>query len=562
MRGRVLPLRLLVTVWFASGGLAACSRTDPVSSAPPPPGIRFTDVTAGAGISYRNTTGDPGKAKIVDGVGGGTTFLDSDGDGDPDLYVTNGWRAGGFPDGKAPRKALYRNDGGAFHDVTSEAGVETEDWSMGCVAGDYDGDGDPDLLVTNLGRVRLYRNDGRGRFTDVAPSLGLDAEGWGTGAAFGDADADGDLDLYVVGYIEWDPAFVPEDRSSCRYKDIMVAYGPRGFPGEADRYWRNEGDGSFVEAADSAGLADREKAYGFQVLFSDYDADGAPDLFVANDSVPNHLYRNRGDGRFEEIGFEAGVALSSEGRPQAGMGAAFGDFDGDLRLDLVVTNFSDDHTNVYRNEGNGFFTDVSYPCGVGAASYPRLKWAAIPGDFDADGSLDLFVADGHLYPQIDRYPLGTTYAQSNQLFRNRGDGTFEEIGEKAGLGEKRVWRGASAADIDGDGDLDLFATALDGPAALFRNDTVGAGNWIALRLVGVRSDRDAVGARVLLTAGGRTQVREVAAGVGFCGGVEARVHFGLGPATRADRVEIRWPSGTLQRLEDVPACREVRIVER
>jgi hypothetical protein len=520
------------------------------------------DVTGRAGISYRNRNGDPEKKKLVDGVGGGTTFFDFDGDGDPDLFVTNGWRRGGFPDGPAPRKALYRNDAGRFLDVTEEAGLQSEDWNMGCVAADYDGDGDADLLVTNLGPLRLYRNDGRGRFTDVAPRLGLPLGSWGTAAAFGDPDGDGDLDLYVAQYIEWDPAFVPTDRTSCRYKDVMVAYGPRGFPGAVDLYGRNEGDGSFAEAAEPCGLADRGKGYGFQVLFSDFDDDGDADLFVANDSVPNYLFRNRGDGLFEEVGLEAGVALSVDGRPQAGMGAAFGDFDGDGRLDLAVTNFSDDNTNVYRNEGNGFFTDVAYPCGVGAPSYPFLKWAAIPGDFDADGWLDLFVANGHLYPQIDRYPLDTTYNQACQLFRNRGDGSFEEIGRRAGLGEKRVWRGASASDFDGDGDLDLFVTAIDGPAALLRNDTASGGHSLLLRLVGRRSDRDGVGARILLTAGGRTQVREVAAGVGFCGGVEAKIHFGLGPATRADRIEVRWPSGRVQTLEGVPAGGTTRVVER
>jgi len=549
--------RLLAAAALA--GLAGCG-----GDAPAVAGARFADATRARGIEFRYRSGDAVKRHLPEGMGGGATFLDVDGDGDLDLFVTNGWGWDGFAAGEGPRKALYRNLGdGRFEDVTVAAGLASEDWGMGCVAGDVDGDGDADLYLANFGRNRLYLNDGRASFRETGGLSGVDDPRWSTAAALADPDGDGDLDLFVANYVEFDRGFVPTNTSSCRYRELMVMYGPKGYPGERDSFFRNRGDGTFEEAASRCGLEDREPGYGFQPVFLDAEGDGDADLFVANDSTPNHFYRNRGDGLFAEVGFEAGVAYSLKGIAQAAMGSTAADFDGDGRIDLAVTNFSNDNNNLYRNEGGGFFLDVAFPAGIGAPSMTRLGWAVLPLDLENDGDLDLFVVNGHLYPELDAYAFDTTYRQANQLFRNSGDGRFEEVASVEGeaLAEPRVWRGATAGDVDGDGDVDLFVTALDDAPALLLNETAPRGNWLRVRLAGTRSARDPAGALVRVTAGSRTQVREVALGTGFGGGVEPVLHFGLGGARGADRVEVRWPSGLVSLLEDVPAGRVLSIVE-
>ena len=520
----------------------------------------FTDATAAAGLYWQHRSGGPEKWHILEAKGGGVTFLDYDGDGHLDLYLVNGSTL--EKTGPARRNALYRNQGdGTFAEVTAAAAVGDTAWGMGCVAADYDNDGDIDLYVTNYGPNRLYRNEGDGRFVEVGPAAGVDDSRWSTGTAFGDYDRDGDLDLYVANYVDFNPNLNREDRPFCQWKSVDVFCGPRSLQGAADRLYRNEGDGRFLEVTVRAGVEDQGKYYGFAVLFNDYDVDGWPDLFIANDSTPNLLYHNEGNGTFREVALEAGVAYNYEGKGQAGMGAAFGDYDGDGFMDLFVTNFASDYNTLYRNEGGHRFLDMTLRAKLGDRSLPYVSWGTCFIDYDNDTDLDLFVANGHAYPQVDQLQMpAETYRQSNQLFENQGDATFREVDGGAVLRDPRVSRGASCGDYDNDGDLDLLVLNLDDQPTLMRNEGAG-GHWLMLRLVGQESNRDGVGARLTLFAGGRKQVREVVAGSGFLSGCDRRVHFGLGPQSTVDSLEVKWPSGAIDRLYGLAADRLLTLTE-
>jgi hypothetical protein len=527
---------------------------------------RFTDVAAQAGLTLRNVCGAADKTTINETVGNGVCLLDFDGDGRTDVFLPNGWRAGGFPKGEEPRSALYRNRGGlAFEDVTAAAGVGAPGfWAQGCAAADVDADGRTDLVVTGFGRVILYRNLG-GRFADVTAASGLAAAGgWSTGAAFADVDGDGWVDLYLSRYVDWEPSRPalppPGSGPNCLYKGHPVICGPRGLPKSSGLLFRND-RGRFRDVSRAAGLRTDPSGYGLGAVFADLDLDGDPDLYVANDSVPNFLYRNDG-GRLVEIGAPSGAAYNEEGRAQAGMGVDAGDYDGDGRFDLFVTNFSHDYSTLRRNEGGLFFLDVSSVTGVAAATFPTLGWGAGFLDFDNDGDLDLFLANGHVFPMIDRAGIGTTWLQTNQILRNDG-GRYTDVSAASGpaFAARHSARGAAFGDLDDDGDIDIVVNNIDEPPSLLRNDGGNARSWIGFRLRGARPNTGAIGARVTVTAGGRAQVAEVRAGSSHNSCNDLRLHFGLGGEAAAERVEIRWPSGRKQVLTGLPAGRYHAVAE-
>lgn len=545
-------------------GLVTCARGP---SGGPPEGaatrFRFVDVAAEAGLTRVTLAGRPGKDHLLDSAGAGAAFLDYDGDGRLDIYLVNGWRLDGARVVERGRNALYRGlPDGRFEDVTERAGVAGEGvWGSGVAVADYDADGRPDLLVTGFGPNLLYRNRGDGRFENVAPRLGIEAPGWNTGAAFLDADGDGDLDLYVASYIDCTLEEVLRARPTLDWKGLEnVAFGPFGLKGAPDHFFRSEGGRRFVDATADAGLVDRGLGYGFAVRAADYDADGDPDLYVANDSDPNYLYRNDGAGVFREVGVWSGAALDAGGAAQASMGIAVGDATGDGLLDVFVTNFAEDFSTLYRGLGGGLFEDASEETGVGRATYMPMSWGAAFADLDNDGDLDLVVANGHIYPQIDRHPeVVGRFRQRNLLLENR-DGRFVDVTAQAGPGFaiEESSRGLAAGDYDDDGDLDLLFTHLDAPPSLLRNDGRG-GSWIEIACEIPGGSAIAIGTTVILTAAGRTQRRDLASGDSYLSSHDPRLHFGLGGAESVERIEVRWPDGSRTIRENVPARRLLTI---
>ena len=516
------------------------------------------DAAAASGLSALNVSGTD-QRYIVEGMMGGAAFFDYDGDGDIDLYVANGSRFEGFDGGEHPTNRLYRNDGGTFADVTGAAGAADTSWSMGCSVADFDNDGDEDLYVTNYGRNRLLENTGEGRFSDVAGPAGVGHSGWGTGSSFGDYDLDGDVDLYVANYVDFSLDY--ESTIPCVWKNIDVYCGPRGLLPAADVLYRNEGDGRFSDRTETAGM--KEEYYGMAAVFADFDDDGRPDLFVANDTTPNLLYWNRGDGDFEEGALVAGVAYSGEGVIQGCMGAAVADYDNDGLFDIFVTNFADEFNALYRNEGSGFFSDISFPSRLASAGRTEVAWGTAFLDYDNDGDRDLFVANGHTYPEADLPEAESSYREKNLLFENRGDGTFEDASAVAGpgLAIEEVSRGASFGDYDDDGDVDIFVLNLNSMPQLLRNEAGTPGNYLKVRAVGRRSNRSGIGARIGLSAGGRWQHAQVLSGGSYLSHNDLRVHFGLGGASVVDSLVIRWPGGGIQTLRNLAANRSLTAEE-
>jgi len=531
----------------------------PAVSAPAPDSIsvQFVDVASQIGLSeFRNISGTPAQRYIVEAKSGGSAFFDYDHDGDSDLYVVNGSRFEGFEDEEYPRNRLYRNDNGHFTDVTATAGVGDTTWSLGCVAADYDNDGNLDLYVTNFGPNRLFRNLGDGTFEDVTATAGVGHHGYSTGSAFGDYDRDGDLDLYLANYIDFSLDY--ESTLPCVWKNHDVFCGPRGLPPQGDVLYRNDGDGTFTDVSAAAGVAG-QPYYSFQALFADFTNDGWPDLFVADDSTPNKLFVNLHDGTFADESLASGAGFSMDGSEQGCMGAAAGDFDADGRLDIFVSNFEHEYNALYRNVGDGFFVEDSFVTGVAQVGRSDVGWGAVFFDFDNDADLDIFVANGHVYPVAE----SARYAQRNILFENRGDGTFRDVSSLAGpgLAITAVSRGATVADYDGDGDLDIFVLTLNGAPNLLRNEGGNTNNHLFIRTVGTRSNRDGVGTRVEIESGGRNQMTEVRSGGSYLGHSDIRVHFGLGAADRADRITLRWPSGAVQELRNVAANQVLTVTE-
>jgi len=521
--------------------------------------IAFTDITTQAGISFRHVA-SPEKKYIVESMSGGVALFDYDNDGDLDIYLVNSLTVDLVKTKGKTKSQLYRNlGGGKFTEVAEKAGVSDIGWGMGVAVGDYNNDGFEDLYVTCLGPDYLFKNNGDGTFTNVTAKAGVSDPRWSTGASFFDYDRDGDLDLFVSNYVDFDVNNLPEfgQGKSCQYKSIAVQCGPRGLKGAGDSLYRNNGNGTFTEVSKAAGVSDPDGYYGLGVITSDFDEDGLIDIFVANDSTPNFHYRNKGDGTFEEIGFVAGTGVNENGSEQGSMGVTVSDYDHDGKLDLFVTNFADEYNTLYHNNGKNSFTDLSYAAKVAAVSLPYVGWGTKFFDYNNDGWVDLFVANGHVYPQLPGY------RQRRLLHRNNRDGTFSEVSADFGavLTEDRVSRGVAFGDIDNDGDIDLIIADLDGPPQLLRNDGGNTDNSILLKTVGVKSNRSGIGARVTVVSGDLTQVDEVRSGDSYISQSDLRLHFGLQKRTKVDSIEVHWPSGVVDKVSSVGVNRIVTIKE-
>lgn len=532
--------------------------------------IVFQNIADKAGLTgWQEHSGTPAKKYILDTVGAGVALLDYDNDGWLDIYLVNGSTYDAVA-GKtaAPKAALFHNNhDGTFTNIAEKAGVTNDRWGEGVAVGDYDNDGWPDIYVTNFGKNRLYHNNHDGTFTDVAEKAGVTLGNWSTGATFGDYDGDGRLDLFVPGYVHYDIAH-PTDQASCVFRGVRVMCGPRGLPGESDHLFHNNGDGTFTDVSTKAGVSDPNKYYGLSSVFVDINDDGRPDLLVADDSTPNYLYINKGDGTFEDDSYSSGYALNESGRETASMGIAVGDYRNNGLLDIYNTTFSDDYNPLYRNDGDANFTDVSYQMGIADITIPFLGWGDGFIDYDNDGWKDIFVGNGHVYPQVDQQNWGTTYAQRPLLFHNLDGKKFSLVPavNGTGLAATYVARGVAFGDLFNDGKIDAVINQMDGVPVLLRNvsgPTSGnANHWVGLQLIGAgKSPRDATGATVYLTAGAIRQRGDVLSGGSFASNNDARLHFGLGAATQVKQVEIHWPDRTQQKLTIPSVDRYFTILE-
>ena len=521
--------------------------------------IQFVDITAQAGISFKHAY-SPEKKYIVESMSGGVALFDYDNDGYLDIFLVNSLTVDLLKSNKRTRSVLYHNNGdGTFTDVTDKAGLGDIGWGTGVAVGDYNNDGFDDLYVTCLGPDHLFKNNGNGTFTDATVKAGVGDPRWSTGAAFMDYDNDGKLDLFVTNYVGFDVNHLPTfgEGPTCQFKGVPVQCGPRGLPGAGDTLYHNNGDGTFTDVSKKAGVDDAIGYYGMDVVASDFDGDGWVDIFVANDSTPNYFYHNNRNGTFSEIGFESGVAVNGSGAEQGCMGVTVGDYDHDGRLDMFITNFDDEYNVLYRNVGRHNFKDVSYDAGVASVSLPYVGWGTKFFDFDNDGWIDLFVANGHAYPQRDHY------RQRKLLFRNNRDGNFSEVTMQFGsaLGEERAGRGTAFGDLDNDGDIDVIVNDLDGSPQLLRNDGGNRNNSVLVKTIGVKSNRDGIGARVKVVSGDLTQVDEVRSGGSYLSQNDLRLHFGLEKRTAVDLIEVRWPSGVVDKVTGVRANKIVTITE-
>jgi hypothetical protein len=535
--------------------------------------IVFLDVAKQAGLEkFHHRSGTREKKTIIETPGSGVALLDYDNDGWLDIYLLNGSTVAALKGNEAPPRAmlLHNNRDGTFTDVTAAAGVANERWGFGVAVADYDNDGWPDIYVANYGKNRLYHNNHNGTFTDAAEKAGVTLGGWSTGPTWGDYDHDGLLDLFVPGYLKFDFDHPPADGensvspTSCVFRGLPVMCGPRGLPGEADHLFHNNGDGTFTDVSEKAGVSDRNGYYGFASVFVDIDDDGWLDLVVANDSVPKYLYRNHHDGTFEDISYLSGFAVSGDAREQAAMGIAVGDYNRDGKIDLYITNFSDDYNTLYRNDGDENFTDVSFAAGIAESTIPFLGWGTGFLDFDNDGLLDIFVANGHVYPGVDAQDWGTTFAQRPLLFRNLDAERFREVPPASGSGLAAVIpaRGAAFGDLFNDGSIDVVINNLDSTPTLLRNVVKNKNHWIAFKLIGSgKSPRDAIGAKVFLTSGTVHQRADVFSGGSYASSSDQRIHFGLGAATKIDKIEIHWPSGLNEPVSIPSVDRFLEITE-
>ena len=562
----------------------------PTRRTPPAPpnvtaDVTYRDVTERAGLSrFRHVSGSAAKDYIIEATGSGVALWDFNNDGFVDIYLVNGSTLDRLRKNEpAPSSALFRhNADGTFTDVTAGSGSGNERWGQGVCAGDFDNDRFIDLYVTNFGRNRLYRNDGGHRFTDVAGKAGVDTDGWSTGCAFGDFDGDGWLDLFVAGYASLDLDNLPPAGTGgpsgagassttvapapaadaarmgasyspgaalCTHRGVRVMCGPRGLKGAPDHLYRNNGDGTFTDVTARAGVADTKGLYGFGVAWFDMDDDGRLDLFVANDTGPNYVYRNLGTGRFQDVSYASGAALDGQGREQAHMGVAIGDYDNDGRSDIHVTNFSNDFNVLYHNDDGAMFSDVTAATGLALASTPYLGWGTDFLDYDNDGWVDLLAVNGHIYPVADQMPWNTSYAQRALLFKNLAGKRFVDIGAAGGdaLNTPRSSRGSAVADLDNDGGVDIVINNIDAAPTVARNEGAPrAGHWLIVKLVGdpaQKCPRDAIGSVVFVTAGGARQRRDVASGRGQISQSDLRVHFGLGASRSISKLEVRWANG-------------------
>ena len=538
--------------------------------------VVFTDITARAGLGHaKNISGSPAnKQLLLEEMGCGVALFDYDNDGWLDIFLVNGTSLDPTPRDRNPTSYLFRNNrDGSFTDVTGKARLTRSGWGQACCVGDYDNDGFDDLFVTYFGYNVLYHNNGDGTFTDVSEQAGVagSENRWGAGCCFLDYDRDGQLDLFVANYVNFDPAHAPKPGQAayCMYNDIPVPCGPLGFGGGTNILYRNRGNGTFADVSEESGIArprgpssmvfvgknwQPSGSYGMGAAAADFDNDGWPDIYVACDSAPSLLYRNNHDRTFREIAVPAGCALDENGVSLSGMGVAVGDFDADGWLDIARTNFSEQVTTLYRNYGNGAFEDASIRAGLGV-NRKYLGFGVGFFDFDNDGWKDLFLANGHVYSQIADRKLHLSYKEPKVLYRNLGNGRFEDFSAKAGpaIRAENLGRGCAFGDFDNDGDVDVIVNNLDGPPSLLRNDGGNRNHWIMIKCVGTRSNRSAIGTRVKVTSSGHSQIDEVMSGSSYYSQNDFRLHFGLGRATKADSVELNWPSGLKESFQNLPA---------
>ena len=529
-----------------------------------PPLPQFRDIAEEAGLDYRITCGDPVTESLLDVNGQGACFFDYDSDGHLDVYLANGSSRALDLAGKPPTDYLLRNEGdGTFSDVTRAAGLGDSRWSSGCAIGDFDNDGAQDLYLTNYGPNRLYRNE-NGTFRDVSAVAGVsgpdwDPAKWSMGAAFADIDGDGDLDLFVANFTVFDPETsppAPTEDSPCKLKGVPIVCAPDYYEGQQDLLYRNEGDGTFRDISVSAGILQGEPGHGFAAVFSDYDDDGDPDLYVANDSGPNFYYTNRGNGTFDDVSWESGGMVNEHGEPEGSMGLTVGDYNNDGRPDIFITNFVEQSNTLYENDGDNLFFDQTTSVGLDPVGFNYSGWGTKFFDFDNDGWLDLFVTNGHTDERLElRFPADT-YAEPNYLLRNDSGSRFVDVSAQSGLRDMRdrVGRGTAFADFDNDGDVDVLVVNKNDRPVLLLNEGGNRRNWLAIRTLGVKSNADGIGAKVMVTAGGHRRVFEVRGSDSYLSSNDMRVHVGLGDFVTAD-VTIRWPSGFVDRHDRVAAGR-------
>ena len=528
-------------------GLFQGASTQKSNSPLEPSQIRFADVTASSGITFEHAV-SPEKKYLAESMSGGVLLLDYDQDGWLDIYFTNAQSVAMTLQGQKAKGALYRNNhDGTFTDVTDKAGVGSPCSAMGGAVGDYNNDGWPDLLLTCQEGLVLFRNNGNGTFTDVTRQSHLTDPRWATGAAFGDYDGDGFVDLMVTRYVEFDPKNPPPFGvgPTCHYRGIPVQCGPRGMKGMGDSLYHNNGDGTFTDVSKTAGVDDPSGYYGLGVIWSDLNDNRRPDLFVADDSTPNYLYRNDGNGHFTDLSFMSGTAVNGEGAETAGMGIAVCDYNHSGRFSIFLTTFEDQATTLYKNDGAMNFADVSFAAGVAAPTVKFLKWGIGCEDFDNDGWPDIFIVSGHVYPQVDSLSSGAKYRERKIVLRNNGNGSFQDVSEQAGpaIMVAEPSRGAAFGDLDNDGKIDVVIENIDGKPMILRNSSSATNHWVTLRLAGKRSNRLAIGAKVKVTAARMAQIEEVRSGGSYLSQNDLRLHFGLGATTKVDSVEVRWPSG-------------------
>jgi len=536
-------------------------------------GVSFVNVARESGLNAKTIFGGEHKNKyLLETTGCGVAFYDYDNDGWLDIFLVNGSRLEGFPAGSEPTSHLFRNNrDGTFTDVTAKAGVAHAGWGQAVCIGDYDNDGWEDLFVTYFGKNVLYHNNGDGTFTDVSEKAGVGGKRtrWNTGCAFVDYDRDGHLDLFVANYIDLDLATAPVPESGpCLYKSVLVACGPPGLQGGKNILYRNNGDGTFTDVSEASGILAANGTYGLGVLTADFDNDGWPDIYVANDSTASALYQNKKNGKFQDIAIEAGCALSPDGKPQAGMGVSAADYDLDGNLDIIKTNFAGDTPSLYRNLGGASFEDTTFTAGLGAHTQ-FLGWGCGFFDMDNDGWPDILICNGHVYPEVEQLKTEAGYAQRKLVYQNLRNGHFADISFQVGPGisEPNASRGAAFGDFDNDGDIDVVVNTVNGYPQLLRCDSKLSNNWIKVRTIGTKSNRSGIGARVvcLTHSPGETkphqQIDEVRSGGGYFSQGDLRVHFGLGKAEKIDVLEIRWPSGQVDTLKDVKANQLIYVKE-
>jgi hypothetical protein len=570
----VLCLQDVLAMAWPRGYLGQAAAAQPAEQKPASDlGLSFINIATEAGLNVKTIFGGEHKNKyLLETTGCGVAFYDYDNDGWLDIFLVNGSRLEGFPKGEEPTSHLFKNNrDGTFTDVTAKAGVARSGWGQGVCIGDYDNDGFEDLFVSYFGKNVLYHNNGDGTFTDVSEKAGVAGNGkrWNTGCAFVDYDRDGKLDLFVANYIDMDLATAPVPESGpCLYKAVMVACGPPGLKGGKNILYHNNGDGTFKDVSEAAGIFSANGTYGLGVLTADFDNDGWPDIYVANDSTASALYQNKKDGKFVDIALESGCALSPDGKPQAGMGVSAADYDLDGNLDIVKTNFAGDTPSLYHNQGGANFEDTTFTAGLGLHTQ-YLGWGCGFFDMDNDGWADILICNGHVYPEVEQLKTEAGYAQRKLLYRNLRNGRFEDVSLNAGAGisDPVASRGCAFGDFDNDGDLDVVVNTVNGYPQLLRCDLRTANNWIKVRTIGTKSNRSGIGARLKCVtkvpgdSKPHEQIDEVRSGGGYFSQNDLRVHFGIGRSEKVDLLEIRWPSGQVESIKDIKANQLIYVKE-